>query len=489
MLKTNLNLKQYLLTTLALLILYILSACSNYPNVDYLSYQEVVVPTAIVNVNVLSEDGESMLPNRTIFLVDGKISSITKDEFIPQGIKVIDGSGKYVIPGLVESHAHLKDSPNDLLVFIAHGVTYIREMSGNSKHITWRDEITQGRLGPKIYVASKKVESRAGISGKIESMVRNRLNISTKAQANDLVDKLVKEGYQSVKVSSYLDKPMYLAITHAATDKGLVVAGHIPPSITLDEFLATSHKEVAHIEEFTKLLTNDFGGYNSDNTKEYLQFVRKRSDDIARELKENGIAVGTTLWYTESLPQQALKLQSLINTLDLSYGDPSLVAEWMPGENYFEAMTDASNPEYNENLGVYYEAYAEAVRIMLNAFVKHEVIILAGTDTNLSLVIPGISIHHELQSLVNSGMSNAQALRYATLVPGKWMNVKVGKIAEGYDADLVILNANPLHDITNTQKIDTVIFAGKILDKQKIKSILQSIRNAYNTNIVSNRGG
>lgn len=481
MLKTNTNFKQGLWPALALIMLCVMSACSHYSKVDYLPYQEVVMPTAIVNVNVLSEDGESMLANRTIFLADGKISSISKSKDVPQGINIIDGSGKYVIPGLVESHAHLKDSPNDLLVFIAHGVTYIREMSGNNKHITWRDEIAQGRLGPKIYVASKKVESRAGISGKIESMVRNRHNISTEAQANDLVDKLVKEGYQSVKISSYLNKPMYLAITRAATDKGLVVAGHIPPSITLDEFLATTHKEVAHVEEFTKLLANEFGGYNSDNTKEYLRFVREHSNDIARKLKKNRIAVGTTLWYTEMIPRQVLILTPLIDTLDLSYGDPSLVAAWMPGENHFEAMTDSNTPEYNENLAVFYEAYAEALRIMLKAFVKHEVIILAGTDTNNSLVIPGISIHQELQSLANSGMSNAQALRYATLTPGKWMNSNTGKIAEGYDADLVILNANPLHDISNTQKIDTVILAGKVLDKQKIKSILQKVREAYGT--------
>ena len=469
-------------TTIKLLLFsFIISACSNYKAVDYLPFQESVVPTAIVNVNVLSEDGENMLPNRTIFLVDGKISSITKDEVVPKGIKVIDGSGKYVIPGLVESHAHLKDSPNDLLVFIAHGVTYIREMSGNSKHITWKDEIAQGRLGPKIYIASRKVESRSGISGKIESMVRNRLNISTEAQANDLIDGLVKDGYKSVKISSYINKPMYLAITSAARDKGLAVAGHIPPSISLDEFLVTSHKEVAHVEEFTKLLANKFGGYNSDNTEAYLQFVRENSDDIAHKLKKKGIAVGTTLWYTESITRQVLKLESLINTLDLSYGDPSIVADWMPGKNHFEAMADPNNPEYNENLGVYWNAHTEAVRILLNALVKHEVTILAGTDTNISLVIPGISIHHELESLVKNGMSAAQALRTATQVPGKWMNSNTGKIAVGFEADLVLLNDNPLHDITNTQKIDTVILAGKVLDKAKITSILNSVREAYNT--------
>lgn len=463
-------------------ILITLTACSTYKVVDDLPFRAPVTPIAIVNVNVLSQDGESMLANRTIYIQDGKIIEISERSNVANGTTVIDGTGKYVIPGLVESHAHLKDSPNDLLVFVAHGVTFIREMTGNSHHLQWHKEIKLGRIGPKMYIASEKVESRPGISGSIESRIRKQLNVTSQEDASELAYELAENGYQSIKIGSFINKQMYLAVTQSARRAEIAVTGHIPHSITLEEFWAANHQEVAHIEEFSKALNNEFGAYNSDTAGAYLEYVRKRSDEVAVQLKQRNIAVGSTLWVTESFPQQALALQSIIERLDLSYSDPKRVAKWLPGENSYEHIIDQTNePETARRIQVFWDTYVEAVHILLRAFIKHDVVILAGTDTNLPLVVPGISIHHELQSLVNNGMSRAQALRSATLIPGQWMNSNTGIIAAGYDADLIILTDNPLTDISNTQKIDTVILAGKILDRPKIDGILQSVREAYAT--------
>jgi len=458
----------------------ILISCSSYQAVDHSLFQQPLEPTAILNVNVLSQDGEAMIANQNVLLENGKISQITQSDIDIKGIRVIDGSGKYLIPGLVDSHAHLQNSPNDLLVYAAHGVTYLREMSGDGNHLSWRDDISKGRLGPKIYIASRKVMSKPGIMGFGESLVRNRLNITTQADAQALVDDLIADGYQGVKISSFLDKSMYLALTKAAKEKGLEIVGHIPSSILLADLWSSGHKELAHIEEITKSLNIEFRFYNSHTADEYLAYVKSRSNEVTKKLKQHEISVGTTLWYTETIPEQVVALKDKLKNVDLTYGNPEQVARWMPGKNHFELSDELkSDPDNVKEYKKYWDAYVKAIYIMFDVLVEHNVIMLAGTDSMTSLVIPGISMHQELESLVNAGMTPAQALRSATLVPGELMKSNTGKIVEGYAADLVLLTDNPLQDIRNTKQIETVILNGKMLDKPTIDNMLRSVKVAY----------
>jgi len=125
--------------------------------VDYEQFNPKEGPVAITNVNVLSTDGEHFIPNQTVFIEEGKITAIETEVEISEDIFTIDGSGKYLIPGLVDTHVHLFKSPNDLLLYIANGITEIRELIGEEDHLIWKKQIEDGRVGPKMFVASPRL--------------------------------------------------------------------------------------------------------------------------------------------------------------------------------------------------------------------------------------------------------------------------------------------------------------------------------------------
>jgi hypothetical protein len=478
--KSKTRLSRSLLSILFLFVVSVISSCgSQYQEVDYRSFQESSDPTVITNVNLLSEDGETMLTNRNVFISNRKITKITAGKLNLEGVRVIDASGKYLIPGLIESHAHLQNSPNDLLIYPAHGVTYLREMGGKSHHLEWREQIKNGRLGPKLYI-TRSINSHSGFERLYRELFLEQYNVTNQQEAYEMIDRLIEEGYDAVKVWSFVSRPVYQALTEAAKAKSFNIVGHIPNTISLDDLWSSGQSEVVHIEEFTKALDGQFGGYGSTNYKEYLQYVKDHSDEVAAKVKKLGMSVGTTLWFMESLPTQALELETLIESLDLTYINPERLADWMPDKNKFAVGEEGKkDPERVKRVKIFWDTYVEAIHIMLDALIKHDVVILAGADSMTNMVVPGLSMHQELESLVNAGMSPAQAIRSATSVPAQWMNIKTGKIAVGYAADLIILNENPLSDIRNTRAIDTVVLDGKVLNKSKREQLLQTIRDAY----------
>jgi hypothetical protein len=249
----------------------------------------------------------------------------------------------------------------------------------------------------------------------------------------------------------------------------------------MDDYWSAGQKEVVHIEEFTKALDIEFGSYSSKTAPEYLAYVKSKSDGIARKLKQNNVAVGTTLWFMESLPKQAVDLERIIADTDLSFTNPDRSIDWMPGANKFaltkeEKLADSTT---EKRVKIFWDTYVEAIHIMLRSLIKHDVIIVAGADPMTAMVVPGKSMHDEIATLVNRGLTPAQALRTATSIPSKWMKSNTGVVAKGYDADLLILNANPLENIENTRKIDSVIYDGKILSQAQIKQIFRDVRAAY----------
>ena len=151
---------------------------------------------------------------------------------------------------------------------------------------------------------------------------------------------------------------------------------------------------------------------------------------------------------------------------------------WLPGNNPYEQPNKSA--EQTKNAKLYWKTYADALHIVAKALLKHDVTIIAGTDANTNGTVPGYSLHDELVSLKNVGMSNTQVLRAATLDAAKWMQVNTGKIAVGYRADLILLDKSPLEEIKNTRTINTVITNGKLLDRTVLDEILLSIKGANN---------
>lgn len=454
--------------------------------VDHKKFKAPQALIAFKNVNALSVDGLSMIANQTVIINHGKIQAIGSDIPVPNSAKIIDGAGKYLIPGLVDSHVHLWQSANDLLLYLANGVTHVRELNGTEEHLRWRSEIENGRMGPKLFVASRRLGSKSKLKGWFEAWTAETSSISAPENADALLASFSNSKYDAVKVYSLLNKEDFTAIDSVANNVSIPLLGHIPITVELDDIWRSNLNELAHIEELTKALDREFGGYNSQNTEEFLQFVQARSEDISNKLIENNMAVVTTLWLMESFTKQKHDIHQALNEVELEYVNPGItelsplspkVMGWLPDSNVYRIGHGHSIDELQGNKD-YWNTYAKAQHILFKVMVQKGVIMLAGTDANVPTTVPGFSMHDELQSLTNAGMTPSQALLSATAVPASWMKIKSGKIAQGYNADLVLLDANPLKNIKHTKSIDSVISNGRLIPRKQLDEMLSDVKNA-----------
>jgi len=256
---------------------------------------------------------------------------------------------------------------------------------------------------------------------------------------------------------------------------------------------------IAHLEELMNVLNREFSGYtaklglqwdgsgfSSETADEFLVFVDKRSDEIANDLLTQDIAVTTTLWLVESFIRQKVELDNVLSEVELEYENPGISEwstmtprgiGWLPEVNRYKWPEDW-NDERRAKSKIYWQTYAEACRVILNNLVNKGIKIMAGTDANLPPTVPGFSLHDELISLNRAGMTSSQILRSATSAPSQWLDNNAGEILVGRKANLVLLNKNPLLDISNTKSINSVVINGKLLDRTVLDEILNSVRQA-----------
>lgn len=186
---------------------------------------------AIKNINVLSENSELMIPNQTVLINESTIISIGDAVPIPNDYNIIDGDNKYLIPGLIDSHVHLKKSKNDLLLYLANGITYIGEMTGMKEHFTYAKEIGDSSfLGPRIYIASPKVSSKKTFMATLRSWFERRhQNFTTEKAIRRAIRQYKSKGYKAIKLSSDLyEREFYFALIDEAKKENIPVIGHLP---------------------------------------------------------------------------------------------------------------------------------------------------------------------------------------------------------------------------------------------------------------------
>lgn len=461
--------------------------------VDHTQFHPKVGAFAINNVHVLAADGESFISGQTVLLEHGKIIAVDSTVNLPSDIEMIDGSGKYVIPGLIDAHVHFFQSPNDLLLYLANGVTQVRELIGDDNHLEWRNEIkNEGRIGPKMFVASPRLGTFEYWEGKFMVWSQGFLNIRTPKQARETVVSLFKGGYDGIKIYSYLTKENYLAVTQTADSLGMPTFGHIPWDVRFSDIWENGQRGIAHFEELMNALGREFNDYTSRfasfNGKEeaFLSFVEERSEDLAHNLKANDISVTSTLWLTQSFARQKINLDEILTEIELAYENPGIsegtpmapqAIAWLPEFNRYR-LREGLSEEEKAGRQYFWETYGKACEILAKNLTKYGVKIMAGTDANLPLAVPGFSLHDELISLNEAGMTNAQVLQSATINPAEWLKSNDGKVLAGYDANLLLLDKNPLEDIAHTKAIHTVIAQGRVYDRDLLDQILLAVKAA-----------
>lgn len=457
---------------------------------EVINISSIVKPSKVIqikNANVLSEDCTHFIKNQDVLIQDGIIVSLSKNQPLHNAATIIDGTNKYLIPGLVDSHVHLKESKNDLFLYLVNGVTYVREMAGQPVNLEWRKSIQKNSIGPGMFIASPPIFSENGLTGYYYSWTRHSINYSNKKDAQKAIKKIKEQGYDAIKMYGFVNPEMFKTTVEIARENHIPVIGHIP-LVNLDTFYQSGQNEVAHIEELTVKTIDDFGKSISKNPEKYLNFLKAHSPEIAKKLKKNNISVTSTVWLCEGFLSQKFDLKSKLKTIELKYVNPKIIEGtplyklgWLPGKNGYE-YTGKDEPDAKEASKIFWNTYAKAIHIMTKALVDQKVTIMAGTDANVATVVPGFSLHNELESLSKSGITNSQAIYSATVAPGNWMKSNTGKIKKGYQSDLVLLTKDPLENIKNTKTIEYVFSDQYLIDKIQIKTILKAIEEANNKN-------
>ncbi|MEZ5897112.1 MAG: amidohydrolase family protein [Parvularculaceae bacterium] len=421
----------------------------------------------IKNVNVIvMTAGNEIIRNADVVVRGDKIISINGPA--PEDAKIIDGTGKWLIPGLIDMHVHNLsdanigrsyptralnisiDTQDFMLLYVANGVTTAFELSGRVEHFGQRTQIAKGEvIGPRIALAFLIDGGDSGNAANTPSDGRQSVRLAR------------AQGYEFIKVYSNLDEETFAAIIDEADKQGMKVVGHIPTAFkahTEDAF-APHLGLVAHAEEFAK------------QTEVFTEAEARRFAAIA---KANGAWVIPNLSNLVRIAAQARSLDAVQDLPSFQYVHPLMQSKWLTANQY----NKGSNPRRI----AYYDQLVAFHRQLALAFRDAGVPMLAGTDAGTSGVVWGFSLHDELELLVDAGLTPVEALRAATIQPATWLEIedRIGSVEAGKFADLVLLDANPLTDISNTRKIAGVFFDGRWLSRDGSDAMLAelAIKNA-----------
>ncbi len=424
----------------------------------------------VKNVNIITMTSPNkIINNATVVIKDKKILSINGPS--SNEATVIDGKGKWLIPGLIDMHVHnladvnfsasyptkgatlFTNTQDFMLLYIANGVTTAFELNARVEHFGQRNEIIKGHvLGPRIALAYL-IDGGDG-SGNVAN---------TPADGRQSVRIAKAQGYEFIKVYSGLNIETYKAIIDEANKQGMRVLGHIPNAFEgkLEEAFVAHYDMVAHAEEYSK------------HTKDFSDQDAKR---FARLAKKNGTWLMPTLTTMEWIANQANSLEGVRNLPSLKYVHPLMQSKWLNSNGY----NQGSNPERIARFEKMVNFHVRLVK----AFKEAGVPIVAGTDAGISGVVWGFSLHDEIELLVKAGLTNEEALTSATRLSANWLRIedKIGTVEVGKFADLILLDANPLDNIQNTRKIVGVFVNGQWIDKKKIDVMLSDLEKRNTAN-------
>lgn len=439
---------------------------------------KTLTPFAITNVSVIDIEAGSLIPGQTVVIEKGQITNIgpTASIIMPENAIQIDATGKFLIPGLWDMHAHLgtKMSPQlTLPLFIAGGVTNIRELGGVSldyKRGIHQKILSGALIGPRLMgYASAFVAS-----------------LDSRDQAVELVTDLIDSKPGFIKVYNQLLPEYYFSLIEEAKKQGITVLGHKPRAVSAIDGANAGHKSFEHARLFlfecypgaSQLRERYRARYSGEvsmggriiQTSDRREMIDNHSPDLFDELATVMVENGT--WFVPTHITRKMDAfadnEAYRQDARLSYIQVLQRYKW---NSDADGMIEQDpSPEGRKAFMDFYLKGLELTGKAHRAGVK----ILAGTDANDTYCFPGLGIHDELQELVKAGLTPIEALKTATLNPAEYFGVSAdyGSIASGKVADLMLLDANPLENISNTAKIDKVIFNGNVYTRKELDNML-----------------
>lgn len=448
---------------------------------------------AITHVAVIDPAIGKPRPDTTVVIRGRLIEAVLRaKEFKPSpSVKIVDGTGKFVIPGLWDMHMHFRDAKRDLEMDIANGVLGVRNMGGAAKDVfPLRDAIAHGQqLGPKIVACGPIVDGPNSWSNP-----QFTISVKNADEARAAVDSLRSQGSDCIKVYDGLSRESYFAIIAEAKKLELPVVGHLPSAISVREASDAGQRTIEHGMALAggSTVENDYIQRRMDQsafqealrTKNFALIPAKIAadqsmmlDHFSQELADEAysrFAKNHTFLTPTLVTEHALAfIDDLSEEHDprTQYVAPQELAGWKPANGL---LTKYRTPEYIAMRKREYAKFLEEVR-HAQALGVH---LLAGTDITIPYTFPGFSVHDELKIFVEAGLTPMQALETATTNPALLLGLskKWGRIEPGYSANLVLLDADPMKNIANTTKINSVVVNGRMLDRKQLDQMLEDAR-------------
>lgn len=448
-------------------------------------------PLVIKHVTVIDATGHAAQPDRTVIVDRNRIVAVVPSNkaHIPKNAQIVDGVGKFLIPGLWDMHVHGASdarAPWSHLLFLANGVVGVRDMAGPPDAHAWRaGQASSPDPSPTIYLGSPIVDGPNPVWP--DSIVA-----ADETRGRQVVDQQQERGADFIKVYSRLPRDVYLAIADEANKRGIPFEGHVPELVTAAEASSAGQRSIEHLTRIADACSKEESMIDSEQQKFRTLFrkpdatmsekvdagrniillnmrtVASFDPATAQSLFAQFVKNGT--WQCPTLILLRAQIDDPLPNDDprLKYLSKEVRGKWDAG--YYRhfppepraAMAKLTKAEFDESMRI--------VGLMYRAGVP----ILAGTDAMNPGCFPGFSIHDELALLVDAGLSPLAALQAATRNAAQFMGQldRRGTIEAGKIADLVLLDADPLADIHNTRSIRTVVLNGKLYPREMLDAML-----------------
>ena len=418
---------------------------------------------SIENVNVITMISEELLNNQRVLISEGKIIKIESSSLpLSNTVKQkIDGSDKYLIPGLSEMHYHLRsnDIQSDFKLLIANGITTVRNMAefSGQDQVNVRNKVLSGELfGPNYFTTGPYLKSG---------------DLSSENQVANVVKIHKEKGYDFLKIADNLPGDIYLKLLQECRNNKIQIIGHAQRNQPMEYSLRM--KSIEHIEEFLYLSA-------SDQDVKFFKQSKSELNKLASQLRSSGIYIGTTLavfdFINNCLDDEkfaALRRDDLVKYLARNERE-----NFLTEKNDYRLLKNRSFDGIKAK--ELFANYFDWMKAFCHILSTNGVNLLTGSDT-YGMVIVGFSLHKEFEFLQESGLRPFDILLASIVNPARYLDTysTEGTISEGKNANLILLNKNPLDDIRNTKSIQGVVLKGKWIDRTALDKMLKEVEMAY----------
>ncbi len=441
-----------------LLTLFFIVACAQQKQ------QEVAL--IIENVSIVNVRDGSISNNQYVAIDSGIIVGISDQEGLSHSSEnTIDGTGKYLMPGLAEMHAHIPTETawggnvkNTLFLYVSQGVTTIRGMQGNALHLELRSKAeNQEIVSPRIFTSSPPL---------------NGSTVKTVEEADEKVRKYAADGYDLLKILPGIKLEVFDQIVKTAKEVGIPFAGHVPADVGVRHALESGYASIDHMdgyltglapESVTSTSESGFFGYNYTDAADTSLI-----DELVKMSLDNNVWVVPTQtlftrWFSPGDPQEYAAQP------EMKYMPEDQIEKWVASKT---RMIEADN--FNE---AQWRKYIDIREKCLLALHRKGKGLILGSDAPQVFNVPGFSIHHELEDMLDVGLTPLEAIQTGTINAAKYFNMEgqFGEILENASADLILVNNNPLEDLSTIKSHVGVVVRGRWLSPEEITKELEEI--------------